>query len=639
MIYSIYLQLLLACLFFFQRATCIDGGSDWYYQEAQSHPCQRPCLPGDVRTCYYRFSIEWYWAFSKACYDCPHTLSDCYRKDCVLAGGVERFITVVNRQMPGPSIEVCHGDKLEVEVENMMDDQTTSIHWHGHHQVKTPYMDGVPFITQCPISPNSVFRYTMQVTNPGTHFWHGHTGWQKSSGVFGPLVVRSAPSAEDSLLYDFDLSEHTIIINDWTRVTDMDKFQFFVQSNGNKSPEAIFVNGMGRYFNDSIPLTHTPLAVFTVQKGFRYRFRLINSGAHDCPVDLNIDGHPITAIASDGSDIEPVTVDSLVSYAGERWDFVLEATSPLNNYWMRFTGLQDCAEDFAKVHQVAVLHYKGVPEREPKDPVGYNIHSKAKLQLNPPNVALNQTGTLSVPALIASTRTQDPVLLHDPDMSVILSYDFNRAIHTMYAKHYLYGSNQVDPSFQPLTPQFNHVSFKMPHSPLLSQYSDVDPSIFCENHNLTDCNTTFCECLYVMEVPTNSNVELILIDIGEPFDANHPIHLHGYAFRVIGMDRLGESVDEELVRKLNREGRLVRNLENPPLKDTVTVPDGGYTIIRFHANNPGYWLFHCHIDFHMELGMNVVFKVGKDEEFPPVPDGFPKCGDYKNDNMKLNSYS
>ncbi|XP_046686745.1 LOW QUALITY PROTEIN: laccase-12-like, partial [Homalodisca vitripennis] len=277
--------------------------------------------------------------------------------------------------------------------------------------------------------------------------------------------------------------------------------------------------------------------------------------------------------------------DSLVSYTGERWDVGLEATRPINNYWMRFTGLQDCADEFAKVHQVAVLHYKGASEREPNNPVGYNIHSKGQI----------------VCAFVLSVL--------------------------------------VDPSFQPFTPQFSHVSFKMPHSPLLSQYSDVDPSIFCENHNLTGCNTTFCECLYVMEVPTNSNVELILIDLGKPFNANHPIHLHGYAFHVIGMDRLGESVDEEFVKKLNREGRLVRNLENPPLKDTVTVPDGGYTIIRFHANNPGYWLFHCHIDFHMELGMNVVFKVGKHEEFPPVPDGFPKCGDYKNDNTKLNSYS
>ncbi|KAG8324537.1 iron assimilation by reduction and transport [Homalodisca vitripennis] len=114
-------------------------------------------------------------------------------------------------------------------------------------------------------------------------------------------------------------------------------------------------------------------------QGLKYRFRLINSGVHNCPVDINIDGHTITAIASDGHDFEPVEVDSLVSYAGERWDFVLEANRPVGNYWVRFTGLMDCDQRFTKAHQVAVLHYEGAPEREPKEPVGYNVHPKPQL--------------------------------------------------------------------------------------------------------------------------------------------------------------------------------------------------------------------------------------------------------------------
>src|SRR5689334_12059935 len=32
------------------------------------------------------------------------------------------------------------------------------------------------------------------------------------------------------------------------------------------------------------------------------------------------------------------------------------------------------------------------------------------------------------------------------------------------------------------------------------------------------------------------------------------------------------------------------NLDNPPEKDTVTVPVGGYVVIRFVANNPGLWV-------------------------------------------------
>jgi len=48
---------------------------------------------------------------------------------------------------------------------------------------------------------------------------------------------------------------------------------------------------------------------------------------------------------------------------------------------------------------------------------------------------------------------------------------------------------------------------------------------------------------------------------------------------------------------------------NAPIKDTVTVPDGGYSMVRFRADNPGYWFFHCHITFHAEIGMGLILKV------------------------------
>ncbi len=51
----------------------------------------------------------------------------------------------------------------------------------------------------------------------------------------------------------------------------------------------------------------------------------------------------------------------------------------------------------------------------------------------------------------------------------------------------------------------------------------------------------------------------------------------------------------------------------------------GFAILRFIAKNPGMWLFHCHIDFHSELGMTLVFKVGDTSQFPLPPPNFPKC--------------
>lgn len=43
---------------------------------------------------------------SKACYNCPYNLTDCYRPDCIATDGVKRPLTVINRMLPGPNVEV-----------------------------------------------------------------------------------------------------------------------------------------------------------------------------------------------------------------------------------------------------------------------------------------------------------------------------------------------------------------------------------------------------------------------------------------------------------------------------------------------------------------------------------------------------
>lgn len=100
---------------------------------------------------------------------------------------------------------------------------------------------------------------------------------------------------------------------------------------------------------------------------------------------------------------------------------------------------------------------------------------------------------------------------------------------------------------------------------------------------------------------------------------------------------------------LDRRGLLHRQFGHPPLKDTIAVPNNGYVVVRFRADNPGktmgstlivgwyeltfvknffsgYWLFHCHFQFHILIGMNLVFHIGTHADLPPVPPGFPKCG-------------
>ena len=72
------------------------------------------------------------------------------------------------------------------------------------------------------------------------------------------------------------------------------------------------------------------------------------------------------------------------------------------------------------------------------------------------------------------------------------------------------------------------------------------------------------------------------------------------------------------VQKLDSNGQLGRNFNRPLIKDTVTMPRGGYTIIRFITDNPGFWMFHCHLECHSDPGMKILIKVGdyKDIKVP-----------------------
>jgi hypothetical protein len=60
----------------------------------------------------------------------------------------------------------------------------------------------------------------------------------------------------------------------------------------------------------------------------------------------------------------------------------------------------------------------------------------------------------------------------------------------------------------------------------------------------------------------------------------------------------------------------------------VPLHPGGWTALRFHANNPGVWLFHCHVEAHVFMGMGVVFEEGV-ERVGRLPSSIMGCGHSK----------
>ncbi|KXN87073.1 Laccase-1 [Leucoagaricus sp. SymC.cos] len=94
----------------------------------------------------------------------------------------------------------------------------------------------------------------------------------------------------------------------------------------------------------------------------------------------------------------------------------------------------------------------------------------------------------------------------------------------------------------------------------------------------------------VYTLPRNAVIEVSIP--GGTIGAPHPFHLHGHTFDVI-----------------RSAGNSSLNFVNPVRRDVVST--GGSTsdnvTFRFSTNNPGPWILHCHIDWHLGLGLAIVF--------------------------------
>ena len=95
--------------------------------------------------------------------------------------------------MPGPTIIARKNQLLRVKVYNELpNSEGISIHWHGIHQKSSYEMDGVSFITQNRIDAFQSFTYKFRTTPSGTHWYHAHSGAQRTDGLFEALIVKDA---------------------------------------------------------------------------------------------------------------------------------------------------------------------------------------------------------------------------------------------------------------------------------------------------------------------------------------------------------------------------------------------------------------------------------------------------------------
>jgi len=233
-----------------------------------------------------------------------------------------------NSQFPGPEIRVKEGERLRIIVENQMPEGTT-VHWHG---VPVPNaMDGVPGLTQEPIAPGESFVYEFEATPAGSYIYHSHVGLQIDRGLIGPLVIEEATP---HVAYDRD---YVLVLDDYLPGDPQPLGGMGGQGGmmGGMMGRGMMGGGMMGMGRQMPPYRGLLIGgrlpddprVFETKRGERVRLRLGNpSGA--TTVRVAIGGHRMSVSHCDGRPVEPVTVDSLVLGAAERYDVIVEAANP-----------------------------------------------------------------------------------------------------------------------------------------------------------------------------------------------------------------------------------------------------------------------------------------------------------------------
>ena len=408
------------------------------------------------------------------------------------------------------------------------------------------------------------------------------------------------------------------------------------------------INGKGR--NEDVPYNRTRLKIFNVDNGGVYRFRLIGA-QNKYAYKFSIDEHNLTVMATDGSLIEPVVAQFVIIHIGERYDFLLKANKPrqnVDNYWVRaetFAVNLTSGPPYSSLGQVAeaILHYNPAPA---PNSTNYNSIKSSSIPFSVERcgeirgcVAIN----CPFPAFHSSYNTRcinvhELRMLWPTPSSELPSADLDPDCNDCEL-FFNMGSRKHD---------INGRNMQLPPFPLQTQKAFISPTMFCNISKPCQENRKGCSCVHVREVSSfNKTIRFVLSSVGNEVPEGdgfvHPMHLHGHHFHVLEIGygsyypnngslkgRSSEvSCDDALCSSpaWSTSRQTFPMNETTVRKDTIIVPAGGYVVLHFLSNNPGFWFMHCHIISDMLNGMSVVINE-VESRHNPAPAGFPTCGGF-----------
>ncbi|MBW3523772.1 MULTISPECIES: multicopper oxidase domain-containing protein [Flavobacteriales] len=563
---------------------------------------------------------------------------DLYVKDTIVNyAGKEKRAIAVNGQIPMPTLEFTEGDTAEIVLHNQLK-ESTSLHWHGLFLPNKE--DGVPFLTQMPIEPGETFTYRFPIIQTGTHWYHSHSGLQEQIGMYGSFIMHKRADDKTFRKGIDDLPEIPIMLSEWTNLKPENVHRmlhnasdwFAIQKGATQSyAEAIRTGNFktklknewkrmmamdvsdvyydkvlmnGNHLTDLKSIDGKPL-----KAGDKVRLRISNGGASSY-FWLRYAGGKMTVVASDGNDVEPIDVDRLIIAVSETYDVVV--TIPEDGKAYEFMAT---TEDRTQ----STSYFIGNGE---KTMVGAMPRLKYFEGMKMMNDMMKMNGDLDDMGMNMSWNQMDMNVVMYPEITGEEKKKVKKMDEAMDHSKMDHGDMNMKQSAEKTDhSQMNHGEMNMNEDPnrynanALSEIVTLNYAMLkSPNNTELPKNAPVKELKFTLTGNMNRYVwsmddkvlsesdkipvkkgEVLRITLYNNSMMRHPIHLHGFDFRL-----------------LNDKG------ENAPMKNIIDIMPMETDTIEFLANEEGDWFFHCHILYHMMAGMNKVFAVG-DYKNPYLP--------------------
>jgi iron transport multicopper oxidase len=484
-----------------------------------------------------------------------------YVEDANPDGLFDRRVIGVNGTWPPPPLDVSTNDTLIVHAFNSLS-QPTTLHHHGMFFNYSTWFDGAQGVSQCGIPPGQSFDYVIPINASGqwgTYWAHGHASGQYVDGLRAPFVIH--PSVEvhsydaefTVVMSDWYHNEHSVLLKRFISVADPGGAEpipdsaliYFAQNNTYLGP----ISGT----NPSSVTSHVGFsenATLPFEPGKTYRLRIVNTSAF-AAFYFWIDGHDMRIVEVDGTDVEESAIDLLSVTVAQRYSVLVTARNDTSSNWAIHANMDTVMFDTVP------------PSLQPNLTSSITYNSSAPLtNLGSVDTYHDVNDTALVPVVV------EPMLPVDRTIELEVSFD------TMDD-----GTNRA---------MFNQITYNAPLVPTALSVLTLGP-------NATDV-TAYGTTSFVLDHLSAVQIILKNGDVGK-----HPFHLHGHKVQIVNRAEDYTSSDPTL------NPPIVEGQANPIRRDTIGVPGGSSAALRLMADNPGAWILHCHIEWHLEAGLAVTF--------------------------------